>query len=149
MLLPLWRTDEIYMTLRNSGEQFEAVHDYWRDRYLVGGKDVNTRPRRIGKHWQQLRANAALLIEWLRICIREGWLGSARRNKHKPFKTDAYGAEAVTKLVKFRRRISLLQPYGPKAHALGVGNLLPPSQRTRTTDPPPDDGGGGSAGTDG
>jgi hypothetical protein len=31
-------------------------------------------PKRPGLAWQDLRASAALLLEWLRLCLRHGWL---------------------------------------------------------------------------
>jgi hypothetical protein len=90
LLLPLWRTTEAYMALRRSSRSYnEGIHSYWRSRYGVGGTNSKTRPKRIGVAWQQLRASAALLAEWLKICWREGWLGSPRRNTNDPVVTRA------------------------------------------------------------
>ena len=68
------------MELRATHGEYEAVHDYWRDRYKVGPASLGQRPKRRGRDWQQLRASAALFVEWLRICSREGWLGEERTN---------------------------------------------------------------------
>jgi hypothetical protein len=80
LLVPLWRNTEAYLALRRSGRAYEGVHRYWRERYRVGGVDFYSRPKRMGIAWQQLRASAALLAEWLKVCWREGWFGSTRRN---------------------------------------------------------------------
>lgn len=83
-LLPLWRTEPAYFALKETHGQYERVHALWRTRYRVGGDNHTARPKRIGRACQQLRANAALVVEWLRILSREGWLGSARRNPAGP-----------------------------------------------------------------
>lgn len=68
MLLPLWRTDPDYLALRNSHDRYERVHHHWRVRWRSGADDHSLRPKRRGRDCQQLRASAALLIEWLMIC---------------------------------------------------------------------------------
>jgi hypothetical protein len=50
------------------------VHHHWRVRYAVGADDHMHRPNRKGLPCQQLRANAALLIKWMMIFWREGWI---------------------------------------------------------------------------
>ena len=127
--MPLWRTDPIYHELKTSHSQYERVHRHWRDRYLVAGENLDTRPKRRGIGVQELRAQAALLVEWLRISWREGWLGSARRNKKSPSRYQSFGTRAVKSFKKNRDRAGLSLPYGVKASALGIGQPLPPSQR--------------------
>jgi hypothetical protein len=114
-LLPLWRDDPVYMELRKTHQEYEAVHDYWRDRYKVGPSGLGQRPKRRGRDWQQLRASAALFVEWLRICYREGWLGDERSNTKQPRAKMEKGIEAATELRQFRMRIGLTTPYGPQA----------------------------------
>lgn len=116
-LLPLWRDDPVYMELRRTHQEYEATHDYWRDRYKVGPSSLGQRPKRRGRDWQQLRASAALFVEWLRICYREGWLGDERSNLKQPRCTMEKGTEAALSLRQFRTRIGLNAPYGPKAVA--------------------------------
>jgi hypothetical protein len=122
LLLPLWRTTETYMALDKARNRYERVHHHWRQRYRVASDDHMLRPKRRGIACQQLRANAALVIEWMLICNREGWLASARckirgdaaRNgRHVVAEAD----EAVTNLLKHRRRAGLDLPYGPAAIA--------------------------------
>jgi hypothetical protein len=73
--------------------------------------------------WQQLRASAALLIEWMKIVVRHGWTGSARRNDARPKKTRA--ERIVTSFMRSRLVNGLLNPYGPKAVELGIGGMRP------------------------
>ena len=75
-LLPIWRTSPVYAALRSQMGVYERVHEAWRVNYMVGGKTLRDRPRRIGIPCQQLRANAALIVEWLWTSMRQGWIGS-------------------------------------------------------------------------
>jgi hypothetical protein len=102
-LVPLWKTDIIYQELLASHSRYERVHHHWREHYLVAGNDVANRPKRIGIKWQQLRANAALLVEWLGIAWRQGWLGSAKKNLNEPARAaQKIGAEKRKKLLALR-----------------------------------------------
>jgi hypothetical protein len=136
MLVPLARTEALYHELKESHSTYEGVHDYWRDRYKVAADELGVRPKVVSLDWHRLRANVACLIEWLRIGAKHGWLGSVRgaqRQGERRFKE--VGERAAAKLAKFRWRIGLAQPYGPKAAALGLGEETPPSRRPRGTPP--------------
>lgn len=122
-LVPLWRIEPAYLALRRSHGNYERVHNLWRARYRVGAATHEMRPKRRGQGWQQLRANAALLIECLRILDREGWMGSARRNRRSPATPDV--REAVREMLTSRKENGLHLPYGPKAVALGLGPPRP------------------------
>lgn len=130
-LVPLWRIEPAYLALRQSHSFYERVHNLWRARYRVGAATHEMRPKRRGQGCQQLRANAALLIEWLRILDREGWMGSARRNRRSPEAAET--DEAVRELLNFRKENGLHLPYGPKAVALGLG---PPRPGESGREPP-------------
>jgi hypothetical protein len=71
-LLPVWRTHDAYQAMRQSHQRFEGKHQALRSNYLIAPNSYAIRPKRIGIAWQQLRANAALLIEWLRFGIQGG-----------------------------------------------------------------------------
>ena len=58
----------------------QAQHDWWRDRYKVAADDLGVRPKIHDLGWHRLRANVAALVDWVRICHREGRLGKPRRN---------------------------------------------------------------------
>lgn len=101
-LLPVFRTTELYLALRESHQSYERAHAYWRRRWLVGAANCDTRAKRNGRGTRQLRANAALVIEWLLICWREGWLGTPRRNENVPHVKRA--KRQLGGLVAYRRR---------------------------------------------
>lgn len=129
-LIALWRTEPLYHELRQSHSRYEAVHDWWRDRYSVGADTLANRPKMRGIGAHKLRASAAMLIEWIRICTIEGWLGSPRRNHNSPTRTYRDAAHgAATDLLNMRARIGLHAAYGPRAAALGLGPNSPPSRQ--------------------
>jgi hypothetical protein len=136
LLLPLWRTDPIYHEIGASHSMYERVHRHWRDRYRVAGDVLANRPKRRGREWQELRAQAALLIEWLRISWREGWLGSARRNTSSPTRFGE-GSRWAKRFLDFRVKAKLTLPYGVAAEALGIGLRESPSARAKA---PPGNG---------
>ena len=123
MLIPLWRTTETYLALEDSARTFERVHHLWRRRYRVGSDTHELRPKRRGRACQQLRANVALMAEWLHIMWREGWLGSARRNKSLAV-TDQ-GRKAADSLAAKRSLLGLDKPYGTVAVKLKIGPFRP------------------------
>jgi hypothetical protein len=61
--------------MRHSHQSYEGKHADLAGRYNLAPKDFRHCPKRPGIAWQQLRASAALLVEWLRILQRTG-LGS-------------------------------------------------------------------------
>jgi len=137
-LIPLWRTEEAYFALKESHDSYERVHHLFRIRYRVGADNHALRPKRIGLPCQQLRANAALVVEWLRILHREGWVGSARRmaREAKSREHTNHSRGGWQKLLKFRRDKGLTRPYGPKAEALGL--IVPVAPEPEDLPPPGD-----------
>ena len=136
-LVPLWRTDPLYHELKHSHKTYEAVHDWWRDRYKVAADHLGIRPKARGIGWHRLRANVAALIEWLSIAHRQGWLGSARRNAMDvQRKSQSKGEGVANGLARFRLKVGIAQPYGKRAKALGLGDPRPPSRRPRGAPPP-------------
>ena len=107
-LLPLWRTEEAYLALRHSHGHYEKAHWRWRDQWLVGPDSVTNRPRRRGIACQQLRGQAALLLEWLVVCWRQGWLGNPRENENKSFKNRAW--RQAERLFRARDKLGLTRP---------------------------------------
>lgn len=109
LLLPLWRTSPAYQVLRVSHQNYETAHHRWRERYAVGGDTKADRPKRRGLGVQQLRASAALVIEWLTICHREGWLpGSQRINTHEEIAmSKARAATYCSRLLNAREALGL------------------------------------------
>ncbi|HEX8102156.1 MAG TPA: hypothetical protein VF533_06080 [Solirubrobacteraceae bacterium] len=139
MLLPLWRESPTYLALRNSHDRYERVHHHWRVRWRSGADDHFLRPKRRGLDNQQLRANAALLIEWLMICWCEGWMPDTR-----PFGTpgpvrikEDTGDDRADALRELRADLGLDQPYGPQAVAMKIGPArpIPLSDAEKEADP--------------
>jgi hypothetical protein len=62
----------------------------------------------------QLRASAALVIEWLRISHLQGWLGNGRPPCHASTRLSR-GNPAAERMGQFRSRIGLDSYYGPAA----------------------------------
>jgi hypothetical protein len=123
LLIPLSRMSDLDHALRQSHQVYEHVHRHWRDRYGVAGKNPESRLKRRGVPAQQLRGEAALVIEWLRLCLPHGWLGSARRGVGELRTTSGkYGLSAMLDLRHGRR---LDRPYGPAAIKLGLGRAGP------------------------
>lgn len=127
LLVPLWANSEAYGLLAHGQHPIERVQAHYRNRYKVAADSHHIRPRRIGMAWQQLRASAAVMVEWLKICIREGWLASARpfkRSPGKPKRVKLAKDKHADKL-KERRDAGLDFPYGQAAVRLGIGELKP------------------------
>ena len=83
--------------------------------------------------FHRLRANVAVLVEWLRIGHREGWLGSARRNHRDPVRTFQQTGERIAARLADRR--ALAAAYGEAAQRLELGQRTPPSRRPRGAPP--------------
>jgi hypothetical protein len=80
-LVPHPRESEAFAAMSIRQKNLEGPHDDWRDHYGVAGNSLKTRPKRIGMAWQQLRATAALVLEWLWVHARMGWTGQPRAAK--------------------------------------------------------------------
>lgn len=104
-ILPIARPTEVYGALRQRRESMEHVHSEWRDRYKCGGKESADRLRRLGLRPQQLRSNAALLIEWVWTLTRQGWLNNqSARVEATALPTDKYHRRLIAR----RKRWGLL-----------------------------------------
>ncbi|CAB4902820.1 unannotated protein [freshwater metagenome] len=157
LLLPLWRTAPAYQVLRARHAHYEAAHHRWRERYSVAGDSRADRSKRRGLGVQQLRASVALVIEWLNICHRQGWLGGPVLNEAQETQlTTAEANEYVEGFVKARHALGLssvadpdlheehraevADAYGNSASGFGsasaygddIGKMLVPSTKRRT-----------------
>jgi hypothetical protein len=124
LLVPISRVTPYYHAVRKSHEHFERVFRHWRDRYGVAGKNADTRLKRPGLPFQQLRASAALVIEWFRICLRYGWLGSARRRELGELRV-VDGTTRLKTTLGTRKKRGLSLPYGRAAVKLGLARAGP------------------------
>src|SRR5690606_24987700 len=76
-LIPLWRNTAAYQTLDKHGLPLERAHSLARMRNASGGKNHASRPKRIGRDWQQLRAHGSVLVNWMKILWIQGWIDGA------------------------------------------------------------------------
>jgi hypothetical protein len=132
LLVPLWRTEKLYHELKASHGTYESAHDWWRDRYKVAADDLGLRPKVRDVGFHRLRANAAALVEWLRICYRAGWLGNPDRRTREATRKFKTRAERVAlQLADMRHRMGVMGAYGEAAERLQLGLRTPPSRRPR------------------
>lgn len=135
LLLPTSRFTRRYHALKKAGENKERNWLHWRARYKVAGKNLDTRPKRPGLAWQELRASAALLLEWFRLCLRHGWLGSHRRRNHSEPVAFNDADRAIDAMLGRRRKMGLDLPYGRVAAISGV--IVGPGTNGPPPGPPP------------
>lgn len=110
-LLPLWRTGETYQALRKYLGRHEEVHESWRRRWRVGGKELRDRQRRFGLGCQQLRAAAAMVAEWVFVMVRQGWWDLPDGRPERPVRAQATfidGSEVGETISNARREHGLL-----------------------------------------
>lgn len=121
-LVPIPRTSELYAGIRHTHGSTENVHDIYRDQYRCGGKTLAERPKRIGLGVHNLRAQAALLIDWLRLSFRNGWLGENARR-------------VVVRNVPAQRMVKAIQ-----GRRIRIHQVARQKARARAGAPPPDPG---------
>lgn len=113
-LLPVWRNEQAYAAMRNSHSSYEHKHRSARIQYLTAPDTLALRPKRPGIRWQQLRANAAVLIDWLRILRRAGWDGSgAAPRTGRAVRTTDGGMPARVEELRAKHRGDKAPPPGP------------------------------------
>ncbi|MGH2846113.1 MAG: hypothetical protein ACRDL0_08895 [Thermoleophilaceae bacterium] len=119
-ILPLWRGTALYEALEDSGMEYERTHRLTRQRHASGGNNFATRPKRKGRDWQQLIANASIVSDWLKLAWRNGWLPGTRTHASLDVtrldaapKKDAFDAKYANK--------GLNSPYGERAAAFKLG----------------------------
>lgn len=153
LLQPLTVTHEIFQTLRQLHGNLERVWGHYRARYASFGKDTTSRLKRLGVSPQRLRGNAALVIDWFRVMLRHGWLGSWRtQNSHGP-KAAKQPLKRLKKIEDVRRARGLDVPYGkrwerlkerlkkkrhkPHTHGAAAAGPAPPPLPGLPVTPPP------------
>lgn len=137
LLIPLSRLTETYHALSREGKHSERVHHHTRQRYGAAGKDYTGRIKRRNLTASQLRLDASRVLEWFRILLRHGWLGShRRRNPDQP--RPCYPGHRLHATRAARQKYRLNYPYGPAAFKLGLApDALPPGSRPAAGTGPP------------
>lgn len=124
LLQPLRINEPVYNQAREAHDNREHVHIHDRQRYTVGGREVATCDHRIGADWQMLRHEAAMFLDWLRVCVRNGWLDRPRTNPKDP--SVVLDGGRLRKILGARGKFQLALPYGPQAAKLRLGFHDPP-----------------------
>lgn len=128
LLQPLNLTQPVYHALREYHFHFERIFSHWRQRYGVYGKNSSSCLRRKGVPAQRLRAQAAVFLDWFRICLRHGFLGSWRTRNHNTAKSlMESGTRRLKSVLTARRKRKLDLPYGKAAERLGLWRRVPPA----------------------
>jgi hypothetical protein len=111
----------------------EHVFRHQRQRYRTIGNDETGKLKTFGMGAHELRCEVARLIEWFRLSVRFGWVGSERRYR-KIFQVVRRGHHALRKMLAARDRRGLSLPYGPQAHRLGLAPTpgVPPPLPAKT-----------------
>ena len=146
MLLPLSRKTELYNAVRDYHLSQEHSIEHQRRRNMLCGKDETGRLFRWGVKAQRSRAQFALVLDWLRLGIRHGWIELAEGELHdgrerepiRPNRIQRRAYRSTTGLrerIEHRRASGLELPYGSTAIALG---LAPPPGWLARGDPPAD-----------
>jgi len=113
------RTSRLHHDLLDAHQNMEGVFAAWRERYRVAGNDLGSRiRRRAGVSAQNLRASAALLLEWFRINLRHGWMGSHRHLNTKTPIERIGGLGALDDVLRNRDAKELDLPYRGDAERL-------------------------------
>lgn len=73
---PIGKLDPLYHELLHVQKNKENLFDILRDRFNVAGDEKASCPRRPGLVMQKLMGTAAMLIDWFRFCILQGYLPS-------------------------------------------------------------------------
>ena len=128
-LTALSQLHPLYWAVAERHRNFERGFRHLRQRFTLAGKDISTSLYRPGVQAQELRAQAALLLLWLKLCLRNGWLAPLTTevdvNTNKPARLSAlqdrrslaitepgHGAALLRGLRERRERAGLHLPYG-------------------------------------
>jgi len=103
----------------------------WRNDYKLGAKTLEGRFRKPGLEWRLLCADAAGVVEWMRMHDHNGWWESARRagrgSKDLERAWVRHGRQGCEELEASRRKRRLDLPRGPRALARYWERIEPPS----------------------
>lgn len=67
-----------------------------------------------------------MLLDWLQICLRNGWLASARPRTNTNEPTEVSDGGRLAAVLGARRKYRLALPYGPQAARIRLGFHDPP-----------------------
>jgi hypothetical protein len=133
LLIPLSRLTERYHALKSMHRNAEHTFRHQRQRYRTEGNDETGKLKRFGTDVHVLRCEVARMVEWFRLSVRFGWLGSERRIKHVN-EIIRRGHRKLASVRSSRARRGLALPYGVQAHRLGFAPTpdVPPPRPPKT-----------------
>lgn len=134
LLGPIQGCSELYVYLLEAQHIVEHVHRAWRERYGVAGKTYDSIPMRVSPGVGELRSQFALLVEWVRISIRMGWMESSAtqtRYQDNPIRWTGMLDAAMADMWIERADAGLEDSYGPLAAERGWGPEKPPQPKRR------------------
>lgn len=134
LLRPIGKLDPLHHELLHVQKNKENLFDILRDRFNVAGDEKASCPRRPGLAMQKLMGTAAMLIDWFRFCILQGYLPSELARPGTLEERDSRADRALDKLRRIRRGKGLNLPYGPAAEKLRLA-----AEGPWAPDPPPDE----------
>ncbi|MGH2714194.1 MAG: hypothetical protein ACRDM7_09990 [Thermoleophilaceae bacterium] len=137
-LLPISRRDPRFHGLNATHKTYESIFDSWRDRYAVSGTHHAKRSkRRDSIAAQRLRAASALLAEWFRICMRQGYLGQHTNPNTQPPEVSDDDGGGLDKVEQHRHKHLLELPMGRVAYDRGIIGKAPDWQYCAADPDPP------------
>lgn len=114
---PVGKFDALYWELINVSKNKENVFDLLRDRCNVASEEKASCPRRHGIPMQRLMGTAAMLIDWFRFCIRQGYLPSHLAKPGELEQRDKYAERALDNQMRLRRAEASTSPTVPPPSA--------------------------------
>lgn len=115
----------------------EQVNKNWRVRYRSACKDYENIPKRVARFVATLRSQFAILLDWLSVCLRMGWIeidGFTARHDGTTAVHKGRLDAAKAKLAEWHER-GLDKPFGERAHELRRGPLEHPPPLEREAPP--------------
>jgi hypothetical protein len=113
LLRPIAKFDELYWELIVVQKNKENLFDLLRDRFTVAGEEKASCPRRPGLAAQRLMGAAAMLIDWFRFSILQGYLPSHLARPGVLQQREGRAESKLRRLRSERRTKDINLPYGP------------------------------------
>lgn len=121
VLGPITPRDDIYQVLKPNSRNREHYHRHARSRYTCAGMNYDTIPKRCGLATQRLRAAAGMVLDWFRLSLRMGWIGSHKsRGLHRIQAVETDPSSKLAAVDTVTRREGLNLPRGKAAERLGL-----------------------------
>jgi hypothetical protein len=125
LVRPISKLDALFHELLHVQKNKENLFDILRDRFNVAGDEKASCPRRPGLAMQRLMGAAAMLVDWFRFSILQGYLLSHLARPGVLEERKVRATHALDRLHRERRTSGLHLPYGRAAEALKLAAAGP------------------------